>query len=312
VVKIHSQNKLYDCIIIGGGPSGLTCAIYLARFSRNVLIIDSGQYRNYASQGIHGFLGYDGIKPERLLKLARKEAKSYGVNFVKGKVNKFYKRQEHWKVKIENNNFSSRKVVMAYGVKDPLPEIKGFKEYYGKYIFHCPVCDGYEVRGKTVGIVGDILKVQGMAYELRQWAARIILFTNGSKVDPGIGVYKKLKKFNIEINEEKLKSFNVKNKSGRYLISESGKIISVDFIFFATEIQNSCSLAEDLNCSINNSNNRITTNRKFETTLKGVFAVGDLAEGPQLVVTACASGAVAAIEINKQILKDMIIKKAPA
>lgn len=302
--------KLYDCIIIGGGPSGLTCAIYLARFRRNVLVIDNGHYRNYASQGIHGYLGYDGINPSQLLKVARSEALGYGANFVNGTANRLDKKQEHWEVKVDNKKFSSKKVVMAYGIRDVLPDIRGFKKYYGKYIFHCPVCDGYEVRGKTVGIVGDILKGQGMAYELRQWAERIILFTNGSKEDLSSRVRKRLKSFNIEIYRERLKSFNVKKKSGRYLISESGKIISIDFIFFGTEVKNSCTLAEDLNCSINRSNNKIITNRKYETNLKGVFAVGDLVEGPQLVITACSKGAIAAIEINKQILKEIIEEKS--
>ncbi len=302
--------KSYDCIIIGGGPSGLTCAIYLARFRRSVLVVDSRQYRNYASKGIHGYLGYDGINPSQLLKVARSEALGYGVIFLKGTANRLDKKREHWEVKVDNRKFSSKKVVMAYGIRDVLPDIKGFKKYYGKYIFHCPVCDGYEVRGKTVGIVGDVLKAQRMAYELRQWADRIILLANGGKENLSNRVRKRLKSINIEIFEEKLKSFNVKKKSGRYLISESGKIISIDFIFFATKVKNSCRLAEDLNCSINRSNNKIITNRKYETNLKGVFAVGDLVEGPQLVITACSKGAVAAIEINKQILKEFIEEKS--
>ncbi len=301
-----TENKLYDCIIIGGGPSGLTCAIYLARLLRNVLIIDNGQYRNYASHGIHGYLGYDGIKPSLLIKLARKEALEYGVVFIKGTVNKFSRKQNLWEVKIGNKKFIAKRVVMAYGVRDVLPDIKGFKKYYGKYIFHCPVCDGYEVRGTTVGIVGEIAKVEDTAYELLQWAERVIIFTNGSREDAGARVYRKLKKFKIDVNEEKLKSFVVKNKLKRYLLSDSGKIISVDFIFFSIEVCNSCSLAEDINCFMNKSSNKILTNKKFETSLKGVFAIGDLVEGPQLVVTACATGAVAAIEINRQILKDQI------
>ncbi|MDQ3194255.1 MAG: NAD(P)/FAD-dependent oxidoreductase [Bacteroidota bacterium] len=308
---MKTGKKIYDCIIIGGGPSGLTCAIYLARFQRSVAVIDNGKYRNHASRGVHGYLGYDGIKPARLIKLALKEASYYGVEIIKGTAKKFDKIKEHWEVRTtENKKFRSEKIVLAYGVRDILPAIRGFKKYYGKYIFHCPVCDGYEVRRKTVGIIGEIAKVESLAYELQQWADQIIIFTNGSKEGSDTRPCSRLKKHGIEVNEEKLKSFNVKNNTDRYVITYSGNIISVDYLFFSIEVCNSCSLAEDIDCSMNDTNNNILTNRKFETSLKGVFAIGDLVEGPQLVVKACASGAVAAIEINRQILKQELAQKS--
>ena len=296
---------MYDCIIIGGGPAGLTCAIYLARFKRKVMLIENGKYRNYASHGIHGFPGYDGIKPAQLLKNARAEASKYNASFEKVTVTKVISGKGSFKVVSNNKSHESRKVVLAYGVTDDIPAIKGFKKYYGKNIHHCPVCDGYEVKGKRVGVIGLIDKVFEMAVELKQWTENIIVLTNGHS--EGLDRYKisKLAKFGIEVTNEKI-SYLKGKEDLESIVLDSGERIDVEALFFSNKIENSCSIAEDLKCSLTKKHNKLVVNKNCETTIKGVFAIGDLLAGPQLVITACSAGAIAAIEINRQLLREIL------
>ncbi len=148
------QNIIYDCIIIGGGPAGLTCSLYLSRFKRNVLLIENNKTRNYASHGIHGFPGYDGIKPGILISKARKEAEKYGVNFLRDTVLEVKKSKDFFQIFLNKKKIKSRKVMLAYGVRDSFPEISNFNKFYGRQIHHCPVCDGYETSGKKTGVLG--------------------------------------------------------------------------------------------------------------------------------------------------------------
>lgn len=294
---------MYDCIIVGGGPAGLTCAIYLARFNRNVFLIENFKYRNYASQGIHGFLGYDGIKPIKLINRARKEALKYGVKFYEDTVKAVFKKNNFFEVSTGSKKFKSKKVMLAYGVRDTLPEIDNFEKYCGVSIYHCPVCDGYEVIGKKIGVLGAGKKALGMALELLQWTNQIIILTNGSKINLTKDKRRKLKEYKIDVIEEKILKLQGEQKKLRNVVFESGEKLNVSSLFFTIEVKNSCSIAEDLRCKIKKTNNKIHVNKYRESSIKGVFAAGDLLAGPQLVVTACADGAIAAVEINKQLLK---------
>lgn len=296
---------MYDCIIIGGGPAGLTCAIYLARFKRNTLLIEDGKYRNYASPGIHGFLGYDGIKPVELLKQGRAEASKYNVNFKKGTVTRVIRKKGFFEVLADKESVKTKKVVLAYGVKDDLPGIKGFKKFYGKNIHHCPVCDGYEVKGKRVGVIGLIDKVFEMAVELKQWTNNITVLTNGHPEGMDRIKISKLAKSGIIVTNEKI-SFLKGKENLESIVLMNGNSIDIEAIFFSNKIENSCKIAEDLKCSLTQKHNKVIVNKNCESSVRGVFAIGDLLSGPQLVVTACSEGALAAIEINRQLLKEIL------
>ena len=300
---------MFDCIIVGGGPAGLTCSIYLARFKRSVLLIENGKYRNYASSGIHGFLGYDGIKPSELLRKGKTEALKYKVKFKKETVKKVVNKNEYFEVLADGKIYRSKKVVLAYGVTDKIPSIKNFEKYYGRNIFHCPVCDGYEASGKIVGVIGQIDKVYEMAVELKQWANKIMVFTNGHS--EGLDRYKinKLGKFNIRVTNEKILRLEGNNNL-ESIVLENGERFRINILFFSNKIENSCALAEDLKCLLSKNHNRLVVNKYCESNIKGVFGIGDLVQGHQLVVTACSEGAVAAIEINRQLLKEYFKLKA--
>ncbi|MEO8209412.1 MAG: NAD(P)/FAD-dependent oxidoreductase [bacterium] len=291
---------MFDCIIIGGGPSGLTCAIYLARFQRSVLLIENGKYRNYASQGVHGFLGYDGVKPMTLITAARKEALKYGVTFYKSTVTKLKNKNKFFEVNCDSILYKSKIIVMAYGVRDILPEIEGIEKYYGKSVYHCPVCDGYEIMNKKVGLTGNPENSIHLALELKQWTENITLFCGNNVISSYLK--KKLEKNKIGVVEKSITKLAGDKNSFKYVVLSDGEKINFDAIFFCSNVLMSCKLHEDINCRMDD-RNKIQVNKCRQTNIEGAFAIGDIISGPQLVVKSCADGAIAAIEINKKLIK---------
>src|SRR5687767_4376577 len=157
----NASTMIYDAVIIGAGPAGLTCAIFLGRYRRRVAVIDSGKGRNYATHGVHGFLGQHGIPPGELRRRGREEAAHVGVELFEGTVSKVEKCGDHFEVTSDSGVLKGRRIVFAYGVRDIKPELPDFEAYYGRSIFHCPDCDGYEIRDKPIGVVGSGKSVAG-------------------------------------------------------------------------------------------------------------------------------------------------------
>ncbi|MDQ3278222.1 MAG: NAD(P)/FAD-dependent oxidoreductase, partial [Bacteroidota bacterium] len=145
---------LQDCIIVGGGPAGLNAAVVLGRCRRKVLLFDSATYRNQYSHGVHNYLTRDDILPNELLALAHKEVKKYGVQMIRKKIVSARKTDAGVFVAKDESGteYRSRKMLIATGLQDNVPQIPGFKELYGKSVFHCPYCDGWEVRDKALGV----------------------------------------------------------------------------------------------------------------------------------------------------------------
>ena len=145
---------IQDCIIVGGGPAGLNAAVVLGRCRRKVVVFDSATYRNQYSHGMHNYLTRDDILPSDFLQLALKEVHKYGAKVINNKVTSARKNEEgHFDVKDDKGNiYRSKKLLIATGLWDNVPDIPGFKELYGKSVHHCPYCDGWEVRDKELGV----------------------------------------------------------------------------------------------------------------------------------------------------------------
>jgi thioredoxin reductase len=138
-------DSAYDVIIIGGGPAGLSAALMLGRCRRRVLVLDSGRYRNYATEAMHGFLTRDGTQPAQIRSFAREELKRYGIEVHCATATHARREGERFIVELEEGGpCRSRKLVLATGVVDKLPALEGIDEFYGKSVHHCPYCDAWE------------------------------------------------------------------------------------------------------------------------------------------------------------------------
>ncbi|HUR81104.1 MAG TPA: NAD(P)/FAD-dependent oxidoreductase [Thermoanaerobaculia bacterium] len=293
---------IYDAIIIGGGPAGLTCAIYLARYRRPVLVLDDGRPRNYATTGIHGFLGHHSIAPRELHERGRAEAEACGAEFLAERVTKVEKVGDVFEVFVEDrqSSLSARRIVLAYGVRDTLPDIPEIEKHYGRTVHHCPDCDGFECCDQRIGVIGWGTKVVGLALKLLQWSGDVVIFTHGHPREWDEHEHSKLLAERIDVVDEKIVALEGSPLSACVL--ETGERVPVQRLFFNIHVQRSCTLAESLGCEVADDTPNVIVDEHRTTSVEGVWAVGDLTEGAQLAITAAADGAIAAIAINKSLL----------
>lgn len=297
-----NEQAPYDAIIIGGGPAGLTCAIFLARYRRRVLVVDEGRPRNHATQGIHGFLGQHGIEPGELLERGRAEAREVGAEIRTGRATKVERDGDVFRVSTTAGDVRARRVVLAYGVRDTLPDIPEIESYYGITVHHCPDCDGYESRDQRIGVIGWGKSVVGLALKLLQWSDDIVVFTHGQPREWDEEEHSKLLAEQITIKDEKIVALEGKDGRVAAAVLDTGERVAAQRLFFTIKVERSTTLAEDLGCEVVEGKSDVVVDEHGKTTVEGVWAIGDLAPGAQLAITSAAEGAVAAIEINKSLL----------
>ncbi len=293
---------IYDAIIIGGGPAGLTCAIFLARYRRPVLVVDEGRPRNYATTGIHGFLGQHGIAPAELLERGRAEATASGAELRKGRVAKIEQVGDTFEVTVDRERLRGRRLVLAYGVRDTLPDIPEIESYYGTSVHHCPDCDGFECSDQRIGVIGWGKKVAGLALKLLQLSNDVAVFTHGHEREWDEEEHSKLLAERIDVKDEKIVALEGQDGAVQYAVLDTGERVPVQRLFFTINVERSCTLAEDLGCKVAEDAPNVIVDEHRKTSVEGVWAVGDLVEGAQLAITAAADGAIAAIAINKSLL----------
>jgi thioredoxin reductase len=292
----------YDAIIIGGGPAGLTCAIYLARYRRPVVVLDEGHPRNAATRGIHGFLGQHEINPHELLERGRAEARACGAEIVDARATKIEQNADVFEVTTARGVFCARRVVLAYGVRDTLPDIPEIESYYGRSVHHCPDCDGFECCDQRIGVIGWGTKVVGLALKLLQWSDDVVVFTHGHAREWDEEEHSKLLAEQIDVVDDKIVALEGADGLVKAAVLATGERVAVQRLYFNIKVERSCTLAEDLGCQVDPDTPNVIVDEHRKTTVEGVWAVGDLTEGAQLAITAAADGAVAAIAINKSLL----------
>lgn len=291
----------YDCAIVGGGPAGLTCAIFLGRYRRRVVLLDNGRPRNYASRAIHGFLGQHNIPPGELLRRGREEAEAAGVEISSCTATKIERSGDIFEISTTEGTIRARRVVLAYGVRDKLPDVPEIETYYGGSIYHCPDCDGYEVSDKRVGVIGWGKRVVGLALKLLQWTDELTIFTDGHAREWSKEHTSKLLTQGIGVKDEKIVSLIGREAQVEAAVLSTGERVAVEAMFFSIGVERSCLLAETLGCNVRTRTANIVVDDYKQTSVEGVYAIGDLAPGSQLAITSAADGAIAAIAINKSL-----------
>jgi thioredoxin reductase len=175
---VDSEQERTDVVIVGGGPAGLSAALSLGRARRRVVVVDAGKPRNMTAPHMHGVLGHDGLSPLRLLELGRKEAAGYGVEFIPGEVTTARTDGAAIEVETANGTIRARRLLVATGLDDVLPNIPGLRQQWGRGVVVCPYCDGWEHRHDVIGVVATSPHSIEQAQLLRQWSDRIVYFAN--------------------------------------------------------------------------------------------------------------------------------------
>jgi len=300
--------KIYDVIIAGGGPAGLNAALVLARCRRSVILFDDGNPRNKYSQGIHNYLTRDGVLPVDFLRIAKDEIRMYGVRMIKSSVADAVKKQNNFIVTDKKgNSYRSKKLLLATGLQDILPPIAGIESFYGKSIFHCPYCDGWEVRDKRIGIYSRKRAGVELAISLKSWSRSVTLYTDGinylKPADIEVLKIKQIKFFKTRI--ESIEGYNGRMKK---IVFANDSSDHCDALFFATGYKQQANLPEKLGCKMNR-NGLVVTNRLGETGVYGLYVAGDSSIDVQFIIVAAAEGAKAAVSINKQLQKEELVKR---
>jgi thioredoxin reductase len=288
---------MYDVVIVGCGPAGLSAALILGRCGRRVLACDSGTPRNAASSALHGYLTRDGVPPLELLRLAREELRQYGVEIREKVVTDVIRAGEAFDVVAGDERVQARSVLLATGLRDNLPSIPGIADCYGITVHHCPYCDGWEHRGKQLAVVGRGAPAAGLALSLKTWTDRVALCTNGqSRLKPEH--LEQLALHRILIREESIAEVRHANGHVRELVMTGGDAVPCDGIFFSGRPTQQSDLPQRLGCEFTRKG-VVKTDHLGETCVPGIFVVGDASRDVQFVIVAAAEGAKAGVAINK-------------
>ncbi|MCW3082249.1 NAD(P)/FAD-dependent oxidoreductase [Segetibacter sp.] len=304
--------EVFDCIIVGGGPAGLNAAVVLGRCQRKVLLFDTAQYRNKYSHAMHNYLTRDDIDPAEFIKISQHEIFKYGVELANKKVvNARKNTEEIFVVKDEEGTiYHSKKLLIATGLTDPLPKIEGFEEMYGKSVFHCPYCDGWEVRNKSIGVYAKNKNGFDLAISLKGWSPDVAIFTDGVKK------FKPHEKDELAANNIVIITLPVLKIQGtngmiEKIVFKNGSHYSLDALFFVNGFDQQCNLAETFNCEMSKQG-KVLTNQYQQTKTPGLYVAGDADKDMHFVVVAAAEGAKAGTIINKELQKEISKQRVKA
>ena len=289
--------KNYDVIIIGGGAAGLNAALVLGRCRRSVLVFDSNQRRNAVSHALHGFLSRDGMPPQELLRIGREQLLPYGVEIVDTEISNAKQRDTLFEViTAQGQVFKSRKLLLATGIVDNLPELTGFHEFYGVSAFHCPYCDGWESRDKRIVAYAKGKQIADYAMTLRPYSADLILCTNGP-CDLNADERARLVRNGIPLVEKQVDRLEGANGQLTRIVFADGEAIERDVLFFHLGQKQRSQLAAQLGCKVSDEGG-VQADPDCTTKIPGLFIAGDATRDVQQLIVAAAEGVKAAFAVN--------------
>ena len=288
---------MFDVVVVGGGPAGLSAALMLGRCRRRVLVLDLGQPRNRRSHALHGYLTRDGIAPSAFTELGRAELTSYGVELRVAGVTGARLMDDHYRVSLGDGTVEdARYLLIATGVIDDLPAIPGFDACYGRSIFHCPYCDGWEWRDRRLAAFGRGADVAGLALGLKTWSADVVVCTHGARLERRLR--ERLDRNSIRVRTEPIGRIEHADGALTHVAFASGDPLRRDALFFATAQHPQSSLAITLGCTLTR-RGTVKTGTLCDTNVPRLFVAGDASHDAQFVVVAAAEGVKAAVAINK-------------
>lgn len=300
------MKKIYDCAIVGGGPAGLNAALVLGRARREVALIDSGQPRNAVTHASHGFITRDGVEPA--------EFRRIGYSEVLG-----YPSVEHWPAKVDDirrtedgfllltstgESIHARKLLLAAGLREVLPDIAGVREFYGKSLFNCPFCDGWELRDQPLVVVSEQPTLFHKVKLLMNWSRDLLLCTQGQDSALNAEQRQLLAAKGIRVIDTPISRFSghegqlerVHFKDGSS-IERTGGFVEPSFIAGAD-------FSEALGYQVTELGG-IEVDAMGRSTSTGVYAAGDSAYVmPAQLILAAASGSKAAMGVMADLIME--------
>jgi len=297
--------KNYDCAIVGGGPAGLNAALVLGRTRKNVALIDNGNPRNGVTHESHGFITRDGIKPAEFRRIAYDEVLRYpSVQHWQAAATDIQRTDQGFVISLSSGEqLRARKLILAAGLREKLPEIEGLREFYGKSVFNCPFCDGWELRDQPLAIFSDGPGAFHKAKLLLNWTRDLIIFTNGG------GALTDEQRHQLASKDIRIVETPIS-----YLSGQNGLLERVHFTDgthierrggFVDPAQIPNAAFEDSLGYKTSKNGAIVSNPMGRTSADGIYAAGDSAYVmPSQLIYAAASGSKAAMSVVADLMEE--------
>lgn len=301
---MNSSTPFYDVIIVGGSYAGLSAALLLGRSLRTVLVLDNGQPANRQTPHSHSFLTRDGETPAHLSTIARQQALAYPtVQFREVTATQAVRSDDGFAVTAQTGEtFRAKRLLLATGLKDVLPDLPGFAECWGISVLHCPFCHGYEVKDKTVGVLGNGDAGFEMVKKIQHWNPGLTLLTNGpSTLTPDQTA--KLRQRGIQIVETPIVALQHQQGQLQALKLADQTTLPLDALYAHPTLRQACDLAEQLGCQLDEKG-FVVINEMGKTTVEGVFAAGDTHTMMRQVLVAAHSGLKASFGINMELFEE--------
>ncbi|MCO5996688.1 NAD(P)/FAD-dependent oxidoreductase [Actinoallomurus rhizosphaericola] len=289
----------YDVVVVGAGAAGLNAALLLGRARRTVAVIDAGEPRNAPAAHVHGFLSRDGLSPATLLELGRAEIARYGVRLIQGRVEQI---DHGYDVRLVGGPvLKARRVLVATGLRDELPDIPGVRERWGKDLLHCPYCHAHEVRDRPLAVLGTHPGAVHQALLLRDWSDDVIFFAHTLELTAQDR--ERLEARGLRIVEGEIEHLAIVGGRLRGVELTDGRAIPRAAAFLFPRMVPRDELLTHLGCA-KDDNGWVTTDRTGRTSVASVWAAGNVIDPRAQVITAAGMGSTAAFAINTDLLEE--------
>ena len=302
--------KQWDVIIAGAGPAGLSAALILGRACRSVLICDRGTPRSWASKRMYAYLSRDSIEPASFRRIGRRELARYPkVEMRDVEVTRARKRRRKFEITLASGaRVACRKLLIATGMMDILPAIPGFEQLFGRTVFQCPYCDGWEMRGKALAVYGRRRRGFELARALTAWTDDIVLCTDGRSSLTN-AERAQLARNHIRLVEKRIDALEGTRGKLQHIRFRDGERLARDGMFFNTPSRAQSNLAESLGCLFGR-HGGVLCGQYEATSVPGVFVAGNIIRDVQLSIVAAAEGARAAFGINRALTREDFEQRA--
>ncbi len=300
---------LFDCAIIGGGPAGLSAAIYMGRMMRSVIVIDDHEGRSTWHQVNHNYLGFiDGVHATALREIGAAQSAQYGAVFLNARAEEVTDagegEKERFRILTNRGEVMSRTLVIANGVTDSFPEFEGSMECIGKSMFWCIICDGYESVGKRIVVLGHNNRAASLCLELLHFTEHVTLVSWDKAFDIDAAKMQVLKEHGINLYDSACSLYQCSAGQLSSVTLADNRILEVDRLFVTQWIEPNTQLAKQLNITVDE-HGYIIADAEGATNVSGVYAAGDITRlHNHQVASAVHEGGMAASAANYYLYAD--------
>ena len=281
---------MYDVIIIGGGPAGISAGLYTQRANKKTLIIYQESTSLQKAAKIENYYGFeDGISGSNLYKTGIKQAQNIGIKTLKEEVIRVGIIEEGFEVVTDKNIYFAKAIIIAIGTKKNKTNIKGVKELEGKGVSYCAICDGFFYKNRNVAVIGSGSYALSETNDLINIANKITILTNGEKAP-------EFRADNVEVVDKKIEEISGENRVKEVRFTD-GTTLETDGVFIAQGTAGSIELAKKIGLMTNG--DKIVVDQNMQTNISGIYACGDCTGGLLQVSKAVYEGTVAGLEVNK-------------